>query len=130
MSHDAHSIWVNTRALDIAGVTKDSPCPSGGMIERYPDTGEPSGTIRETARDLIQNVLPPYSVEQLKTGIREFMVEAAGVGITSVHDPLLLLPDSDGMLNGYGAARNSMYAYEALLNNDEMTMRVRATILN
>jgi ActR/RegA family two-component response regulator len=41
--------------------------------------------------------LPPYTVDQLKTGIREFMVEAARVGITTVHDPLLLLPDSDGM---------------------------------
>jgi predicted amidohydrolase YtcJ len=129
MSHDGHSIWVNSRALDMAGVTKDTPCPFGGMIEADPATGEPSGTIRETARDLVQNVLPPYSVEQMKTGIREFMVEAARVGITTVHDPLLLLPDSDGMLNGYGAARNSISAYEELLDSAEMTIRVRGTIL-
>ena len=45
--------------------------------------------LNETARDLVQNVLPPYSVEQMKTGIREFMVEAARVGITTVHDPFL-----------------------------------------
>ncbi len=129
MSHDGHSIWVNSRALDMAGITKDTPCPSGGMIEADPQTGEPSGTIRETARDLIQNVLPPYSVDQLKTGIREFMTEAARVGITTVHDPLLLLPDSDGMLNGYGAARNCILAYDELVAAGEMTMRVRGTIL-
>jgi hypothetical protein len=55
MSNDGHSIWVNSKALDMAGMTKDTPCPSGGMIEINPATGEPGGTIRETARDLIQN---------------------------------------------------------------------------
>ena len=129
MSNDGHSIWVNTRALEMAGVTKDTPCPYGGMIEMNPATGEPSGTIRETARDLIQNVLPPYTVEQLKTGIREFMIEAARVGITTVHDPMLLLPDCDGQLNGYGSARNCIRAYVELLENKEMTLRVRGTIL-
>ncbi len=129
MSNDGHSTWVNTRALEMAGVTKDTPCPYGGMIEINPATGESSGTIRETARDLIQNVLPPYTVEQLKTGIREFMIEAARVGITTVHDPMLLLPDSDGQLNGYGSARNCIRAYVELLENKEMTLRVRGTIL-
>jgi predicted amidohydrolase YtcJ len=129
MSNDGHSIWVNSRALEMAAVTKDTPCPHGGMIEINPATGEPSGTIRETARDLIQNVLPPFSVVQMKTGIREFMSEAARVGITTVHDPMLLLPDSDGQLNGYGSARNCIPAYEELLENKEMTLRVRGTIL-
>ena len=129
MSNDGHSIWVNSRSLEVARVTKDTACPFGGLIEKNPKTGELSGTFRETARDLIQNVLPPHTVEQLKTGIRDFMVEAARVGITTVHDPLLLLPDSDGQLNGFGAARNCIKAYEALLNNREMTLRVRGTIL-
>ena len=129
MSNDGHSIWVNSRALEMAGVTKDTPCPFGGIIETNPKTGEPSGTVRETARDMIQNVLPPHTVDQMKTGIRDFMREAARVGITTVHDPLLLLPDSDGQLNGYGAARNSIRAYEALVNSEEMTLRVRGTIL-
>ncbi len=129
MSHDGHSIWVNSRALDMAGITKDTPCPPGGMIELNPTTKEPSGTVRETARDLIQNILPPYTVEQLKTGIRDFMREAGRVGITSVHDPMLLLPDSDGQLNGYGSARNSILAFEELVNNAELTCRVRSSIL-
>ena len=129
MSNDGHSIWVNSRALDVAGVTKDTPCPFGGIIETNQKTGEPSGTVRETARDMIQNLLPPYTVDQMKTGIRDFMREAARVGITTVHDPLLLLPDSGGQLNGYGAARNSILAYEELVNNSELTCRVRGTIL-
>jgi predicted amidohydrolase YtcJ len=129
MSDDGHSIWVNSKTLNMAGITKDTPCPSGGIIETDAQTGEPRGTIRETARDMVQNVLPPYTVDQLKTGIREYMTEAARVGITSVHDPLLLLPDSKGMLNGYGAARNSILAYDEMVDSGEMTIRVRGTIL-
>jgi len=129
MSNDGHSIWVNSRALEMAGITSDTPCPTGGMIEINPATGQPSGTIRETARDLVQNVLPPYTVEQLETGIRDFMREAARVGITSVHDPMLLLPDADGQLNGYGSARNSIPAFEDLVKMSELTCRVRGTIL-
>jgi predicted amidohydrolase YtcJ len=129
MSNDGHSIWVNTRALEMAGITKDTPSPYGGLIELNPATGEPSGTIRETARDLVQNVLPPYTVDQMKTGIREFMLEAARVGITTVHDPMLLLPDSKGQLNGNGSASNCIPAYEELLENRELTIRVRGTIL-
>lgn len=129
MSNDGHSIWVNSKALAMAGITQGTPCPPGGMIEINPATGQPSGTVRETARDLVQNVLPPYTVAQLKTGIRDFMREAARVGITSVHDPMLLLPDSDGQLNGYGAARNSIPAFEGLVENSELTCRVRGTIL-
>ena len=129
MSNDGHSIWVNSRALEMAGVTRHTPCPSGGLIEMNPVTGEPGGTVRETARDLIQNVLPPYTVEQMKTGIRDFMREASRVGITSVHDPLLLLPDGGGQLNGFGSARNSVAAYQNLVANGELTCRVRGTIL-
>lgn len=129
MSNDGHSIWVNSRALEMAGISKDTQSPSGGLIEINSVTGEPSGTVRETARDLIQNVLPPYTVEQLKTGIRDFMREAARVGITTVHDPMLLLPESDGQLNGFGSARNSILAFEELVNHAELTCRVRGSIL-
>jgi len=128
-SNDGHSIWVNSKALDMAGITKDTPVPSGGMIEIDLATGQPSGTIRETACDLIQNVLPPYTVEQLKRGIRDFMIEAARVGVTSVHDPLLILQNGDGQLNGYGAGRNKIRAFQDLVTDNELTCRVRGTIL-
>ena len=49
-SEDGHSSWVNSKALELAGVTNDTPDPAGGIIERDPDTGEPSGTLRG-ARD-------------------------------------------------------------------------------
>jgi len=128
-SNDAHSIWVNSKAMQMAGIDKDTLCPAGGMIEINPTTGEPSGTIRETACDLVQNVLPPYTADQIKKGIRDFMREAARVGITTVHDPLLILPDADGQLGGYGAGRNNIEAFQDLATENELTCRVRGAIL-
>ncbi len=55
---DGHSAWVNTKALQLASLTKDTPDPTEGRIERNPKTGEPSGTLREMATDLVSKHLP------------------------------------------------------------------------
>jgi len=128
-SIDGHALWVNSRAIEIAGVTADSTCPSSGCIEKDPRTGEPNGTFRETARDLIQNHMPSFSVDQIKSGIQAFMAEAARVGVTTVHDPLLLLPGSSGQLNGFGAFRNNIQAFGNLADEKRLTLRVRGTIM-
>jgi predicted amidohydrolase YtcJ len=129
MSEDGHFSWVNSRAIAMAGITKETPNPTGGVIEKDARTGEPSGTLRETARDLVQNILPPFTVEQVKGSIRAFMQEAGRVGITTVHDPLLILPDASGQLNGFGAGRNNIQAYAELASDRELTLRVRGTVL-
>ncbi len=129
MSEDGHFDWVNSKAIEMAGISKDTVAPAGGIIEKDPLTGEPSGTFRETARDLIQNVLPPFTVDQIKGSIRNFMQEAASVGITTVHDPLLILPDADGQLIGFGAGRNNIQAYAEMARDSELTVRVRGTVL-
>jgi len=129
MSEDGHFDWVNSKAIEMAGISKDTVAPAGGVIEKDPLTGEPSGTFRETARDLVQKVLPPFTVDQIKGSIRNFMQEAARVGITTVHDPLLILPDADGQLIGFGAGRNNIQAYAEMAQDSELTLRVRGTIL-
>ncbi|MCW3844223.1 amidohydrolase [Micromonospora yasonensis] len=48
-NRDVHGAWVNSRALEIAGITRDTPDPADGRIERDPDTGEPTGTLHEGA---------------------------------------------------------------------------------
>jgi predicted amidohydrolase YtcJ len=128
-SIDAHALWVNSRAIELAGVSCDTTCPKSGCIEKDPRTGEPNGTFRETARDLIQNHMPGFTIDQLKRGIHSFMSDAACVGVTTVHDPLLLLPDSDGQLNGFGAFRNNIPAFKALSIEKKLTLRVRGTIM-
>jgi len=128
MSEDGHFIWANSRAIQRAGVTADTPSPRGGTIEKD-ENGIPSGIFRETARDLIVNTLPPFSVDQLKGGIRRFMDEAARVGVTTVHDPLLLLPDADGQLNGFGGLRYNIRAFQELADEQQLRLRVRGTVL-
>ncbi|MFL5494934.1 MAG: amidohydrolase, partial [Gemmatimonadales bacterium] len=83
---DGHSSWVNSRALAQAGITRDTPDPPNGRIERDPRTGEPSGTLRESAKDLIARVLPPHTDVELATGLGKAQQQANGFGITSVFD--------------------------------------------
>ncbi|KOS69836.1 hypothetical protein AEA09_11220 [Lysinibacillus contaminans] len=91
IDNDHHTIWVNSKALELAGIDKDTPNPQGGFIERDPVTGEPTGIIREfTAIALLVKGLPePYfTVEQNKMGILAFQEMAAERGTTSVFIPL------------------------------------------
>jgi len=128
-SEDGHFAWVNSKAIELAGVSNTSVNPLGGLIERNPQTGEPSGTFRETARDLIQNVLPPLTTDQIKCSIQNFMQEAARVGITSVHDPLLIMQGAQGQLNGFGALSNNIQAFAEMARDQKLTIRVRGTVL-
>jgi predicted amidohydrolase YtcJ len=93
-SQDYHSAWVNSRALERAGITAFTADPPGGVIERQPG-GAPNGTLRETAVDLLSGVIPPYSVEQYIEGIRSFQRHAHSWGITAVHLPHLSDPERE-----------------------------------
>jgi len=86
---DGHSAWVNSAALALAGISRETPDPLGGRIERDPETGEPTGTLREpAAMALVGDRLPPPTKEQMMAGLRLFLAEAARAGITSVHDAM------------------------------------------
>jgi predicted amidohydrolase YtcJ len=122
---DGHALWVNSKALELAGITGTTPNPEGGVIERVPGTvgtpgnpyGEPSGTLRETANDLVWAILPEYTVDQYAEGLLWFQKEVAGpLGITTVFDP--------GIPAGGPAAK----AYERLARAGKLTMRVRAAL--
>jgi predicted amidohydrolase YtcJ len=83
---DGHSSWVNSRAMQIAGITKDTPDPPRGRIERDPNTGEPTGTLRESAARLVISKTPPYSHEEFVAGLRRGLEMANRFGITSVQE--------------------------------------------
>jgi predicted amidohydrolase YtcJ len=111
-----HSKWVNSKTLELAGITKDTKDPSGGVIERDPKTGEPSGTLRENASDLIKNIFPDYSAGQLEQAIESYQKMAASFGITTAHDASV---DADG---------NDFNAYLNLENKKKLTMRFCSSI--
>lgn len=114
-SEDHHSLWVNSKALELAGIRKGSANPKGGVIERDRVTGEPSGTLRESAMNLVTKNIPDYTVEQYKDGIVAYQKRAVACGITSVHEPF--------MRNG-----NAIRAYSELEKEGKLTIRYRNSL--
>ncbi len=79
---DGHSAWVNSKALALAGITKDTPDPKNGRIERDPQTGEPTGCLRESASYLV-GAPEPTDAERLE-GLRRALALFGKYGITAV----------------------------------------------
>lgn len=82
---DGHSALVNSKALELAGVNRSTKDPVNGRIERSAD-GEPSGTLRESAMDLVRGKLPDYTGEQQVDAARRAIAEANRYGITALTD--------------------------------------------
>jgi hypothetical protein len=82
---DGHSIWVNSLALKLAGVTRDTPDPAGGTIDHDPATGEPTGILRENAVELVYRVIPEPGPAEIEQGLLLAQERALAVGLTGVH---------------------------------------------
>jgi len=82
---DGHSYWANSKALAMAGITRDTADPPNGAIVRDPQTGEATGALKESAQDLVAKILPkPTRADQL-LALRAGMKWANQNGITRVH---------------------------------------------
>jgi predicted amidohydrolase YtcJ len=91
--YDFHTRWVNSKALELAGITRHTPDPPNGTIVRDPETGEPTGALKEAAASLIDKVLPkPTAAEKLQA-LRLGFAEAQRYGITSVTDASTFLDE-------------------------------------
>ena len=82
----SHAAWVNAKALELAGISKDTPDPPGGKILKREDTGEPTGILLEEALDLVSPLLPPETRESRKEDIRRSIETALRFGLTGMHD--------------------------------------------
>jgi len=82
-----HAAWVNSKAMEVIGIDADTPSPDAGVIERDPETGEPSGTLRDAATLLVKNRLPPLSLDQQTNRVRAAVDYAHSFGITAVIEP-------------------------------------------
>ncbi|WP_213073393.1 amidohydrolase [Acinetobacter sp. ANC 4779] len=91
ITHGHHEVWANTRAMQNAGITKDTQNPPGAFIDRD-NTGEPTGILREFgAQNLVISVLPQpdFSVQEYKDAILSFQEDLAPQrGVTSVMVPI------------------------------------------
>jgi len=82
---DGHMIWVNSMALELAGITKDSKDPQGGEILRDAD-GNPTGCLTDTAGEPVQKIIPALSDEREKEAILAAQEQLLSYGITSAVD--------------------------------------------
>jgi predicted amidohydrolase YtcJ len=84
-SLDVHAAWVNSAALAVARITRDTADPSGGRIVRDA-AGEPTGLLLERAVRLVADVLPHPSWEILDEAVLDAQAEAHRLGVTGIHD--------------------------------------------
>jgi hypothetical protein len=111
MNRDVHGAWANSKALELAGITRDTPDPADGRIERDPDTGEPSGTLHEGAAYSFQDRhLPLPSRGDWEEAILEAQGHLHSLGITGWQDAWVTPATLD--------------AYRTLAGSGDLTARV------
>lgn len=113
VSSFGHAAWVNSRALELAGIDRTTPDPQDGVIERDA-AGQPSGTLRDAAMMLVESRVPEPTVAQRLESVRAGIALAHSVGITAVIEPGL-----DEALIG---------PVVALADAGELTLRTRASL--
>jgi predicted amidohydrolase YtcJ len=114
VSYDGHSLWVNSVTLERAQITRHTPDPNGGLIGRDLETGEPNGTLRETAMNLVEDVIPDYSTSERVQALNAYQAMALGAGVTMTHDAMLDM--------------QSIAGFKQLEANEELKMRFRGSI--
>ncbi|MEV7770905.1 amidohydrolase [Kitasatospora sp. NPDC086791] len=87
-NRDHHGAWANTRALELAGLTRDTPDPADGRIEREVD-GTPSGMLQEGATTLVARLVPPSTAADRLDGLLRAQRLLHSLGITGWQDALL-----------------------------------------
>lgn len=108
-----HTIWVNSKALELAGVTKATPDPDGGVIDRD-ENGEPTGVLRETAASLVERIVPEAPLERRKEALIRSTQEMLSFGITSFMEASI--------------REDNIGVYAALSESGEIKQRVRGCI--
>lgn len=106
---DGHAAWVNSKALELAGVTKDTKDPPGGQIIRDA-AGNPTGVLVDRAMGLVSRKIPALTDAEVESRLRRAARECARLGLTTVHDA--------------GSGRQDLEAYRRLIAKNELPVRV------
>jgi len=84
-AYDAHTSWANSKALQMAGITRDTPDPLNGIIVHDPKTGEPTGALKESAGELVSKLIPKPTREEARAALLQGLHYANQFGLTRVH---------------------------------------------
>jgi len=106
---DGHMALANSQALQLAGITRDTPDPPGGTIVRDA-AGEPTGVLKDAAMERVYRAIPEPSEDQIADAVRAAMRYAAENGVTSVQD--------------MSAAPEILGVFQTLLARGELTTRI------
>ena len=113
-SQDGHSGWANSRALEIAGITRDTPNPVDGIIDRDPVTGEAIGSLQEGAMNLVRQHIPADTAETRLQGLTYAQNLLHSYGITSIQDAIV--------------DRDALETYSAMERAGDLQLRVVASL--
>ena len=83
--YDGHTYWANSKALALAGITRETPNPANGAIVRDVQTGEATGALKEAAQELVAKVVPKPTRDEKHLALRAGMKWANEHGVTRVH---------------------------------------------
>ncbi len=110
---DGNAALTNQKALEIAGITRDTPDPAGGVIIRN-ENGEPTGVLVNRAMNLVSDHIPEESYEEFKQKFLKAVRSCLSVGLTSVHEA--------------GIGPRHINLYKDLINNGQLNMRIYAML--
>ncbi|MCZ6695971.1 MAG: amidohydrolase [Acidobacteria bacterium] len=82
---DGHTVWVNKKALEMAGITARTPDPPGGRILRHQRTGEPTGILLDRAWERVLRLVPPLTIEEKTAALMAALRRFAESGYTMLH---------------------------------------------
>ena len=108
-----HSLWVNSSAMTLAGITKMTPNPDGGIIERDA-AGHPTGVLRETANHLVVAKVPPQAIEKTEENLQPLLGWFSSFGIVGYLEAM--------------AFRDDLEVYARLADKGVLKHRVQACI--
>ena len=121
-SATGHQLWVNSAALEMAGIDSESIDPPRGRIDRYPGSSVPSGSLQEnSAMNLVLDARPPYSEEQMVAALQFGQFYLNQYGVTSVQDALLKLDGNEAYVGGP--------TYMTLEESGNLTLKVSGAIV-
>ncbi|MBL8205561.1 MAG: amidohydrolase [Blastocatellia bacterium] len=107
-AYDGHTGWCNSKALELAGITRDTKFEGFGEIVRD-QNGDPTGVLKEGAQSLVRRHIPSPSVAKKLAALRQGLQLAASLGITSIQ-------------NAHGSA-DDVALYQEILSSGELTLR-------
>ncbi|MBO6585992.1 MAG: amidohydrolase [Gracilimonas sp.] len=110
---DGHAGWVNSKALELAQISKDTPDPQGGKIIRD-GNGEATGVFVDAAENYIMEIIPEPTEVERKRALEEALEQMASMGLTSVHDA--------------GVSATNWEIYKEFADQGKMTTRIYAMI--